>query len=533
MSTFHSHKLISVKIDSTIAQFPIYHWTQVQDLKTKISQLSNIPVSDQRLYLGHIELSNSRLLDDYSLFSHKVSCGLVLEYSKLSESFIRRVPGAPCNAGFLQTIQNANQGLKMKLTPQLTWDGTGGVYLMRDAYKNVQGVFKPLDEEPCAPFNPRGHAGKIRSSGIRPGIWSGEGGYRETAAYFLDHQGFAGVPKTAMVESQHTTYNYGNQKCYPKKGSFQEYINNKGAIEDYSVTLFSKFEIQKIAILDIRILNLDRNEGNILVTNNNKLIPIDHSLSMPETIEITELDLCWMNFVQCRENIEESCLDYIDKIDIITDLKLIQDLVPISDKSLMNLRVAGELLKKGAKAGLTLQQIGSLLYRKDDESGHSVVEKIIKKSLTLHKSIEKSLYKIFKIEKRLSSVPDKVLNYRERSYSEDSEVFTTEKNIENQENSEIREVFITIKETPEENDCDESEFFQCNSRTLSLPCLETSDSRVSIGADEFAFNQKFFYYLESFLQLAVDKKVKEIEGFMNVNGRPRSISNPFDVFSEY
>lgn len=533
MSNFHSHKFISVKIDSTIAQFPIYHWTQVQDLKAKIFQLSNIPVSDQRLYLGHIELSNSRLLDDYSLFSHKISCGLVLEYSKLSESFIRRVPGAPCETDFLQIIQNANQGLKMKLTPQLTWDGTGGVYLMRDAYKSVQGVFKPLDEEPCAPFNPRGHVNKLHSNGIRPGILSGEGGYREITAYFLDHDGFAGVPRTAMVESQHPTYNYGNQKCYPKKGSFQEYIINKGAIEDYSVTLFSKFEIQKIAILDIRILNLDRNEGNILVTNNNKLIPIDHSLSMPESIEITELDLCWMNYIQCRENIEESCLDYIDKIDIIGDIKLIQELVPISDKSLMNLRVASELLKKGAKAGLTLQQIGSLLYRKDDESGHSVVEKIIMKSLTLHKSIEKSLYKVLKIEKRLSSVPQTTTIFRERSYSEDSEIFSTLKNLENPENSEIREVFITIKETSEENENDESEIFQSNSRTLSLPCLDSIGSRFSVTGDEFAFNQKFFYYLESFLQLAVDKKAKEIEGNWNSNGRPRSISNPFTVFSEF
>lgn len=509
MSNFHSQALISVKIDSTISQFPIYHWTQVLDLKTKIFQLSNIPVCDQRLHIGHIELSNNRLLSDYSLFSYKSSCGIVLEYSKLTVNFIRRVPGAFCDSEFLQDIQKVNQGLKMGFAPQLTWDGTAGVYLMRDAYKMVKGVFKPLDEEACAPLNPRGHVGKILSAGIRPGIRSGEGGYREIAAFFLDYDSFAGVPKTALVESQHSTYKYGNEKHYPKKGSFQQFVNNKGAIEDFSVTLFSKFEIQKIAILDIRILNMDRNEGNILVTNQNKLVPIDHSLSMPETLEISEIDLCWMNFSQCREQLEESCLAYIQSLDPIKDIKLIRNTVPISDKSLINLRISCALLKKGAKVGLTLQQIGSLLYRKEDESGHSVVEKILIKSLELHRSIEKSLHKVLKMESRLSSIP--VVKARERSYSENDEFLGNGKIQDSEETEEVREIFVTIKEASVENENDESFGLVEMGRSLSLPCLENCNSRYSNIGEDSAFNQKLFYYVDSFLQLAVERKAKEIE----------------------
>jgi hypothetical protein len=38
-----------------------------------------------------------------------------------------------------------------------------------------------------------------------------------------------------------------------------------GPIENFSYSMFQKDEIHKIAILDLRILNLDRNECNILV----------------------------------------------------------------------------------------------------------------------------------------------------------------------------------------------------------------------------------------------------------------------------
>lgn len=48
-------------------------------------------------------------------------------------------------------------------------------------------------------------------------------------------------------------------------GSLQEFVSSKGPIENYSSDLFSADEIHKIAVLDLRLVNLDRNEGNILV----------------------------------------------------------------------------------------------------------------------------------------------------------------------------------------------------------------------------------------------------------------------------
>lgn len=42
-------------------------------------------------------------------------------------------------------------------------------------------------------------------------------------------------------------------------------MKSEGAISDFSSDKFHKDEIHKIAILDLRILNLDRNDGNLLV----------------------------------------------------------------------------------------------------------------------------------------------------------------------------------------------------------------------------------------------------------------------------
>ena len=164
---------------------------------------------------------------------------------------------------------------------------------MRDAQKNIRGVFKPINEEAYAPMNPRGYIGKLMSNGIRSGILSGEAAYREVAAYLLDYYNFSGVPSTALVESQHQNYSYHvNAPIEPKNGSFQQFIKNKGAAENFSYSLFNMQEVQKIAILDIRILNMDRNEGNILVTYDNKLVPIDHGLSIPDCFDILECEMC-------------------------------------------------------------------------------------------------------------------------------------------------------------------------------------------------------------------------------------------------
>jgi hypothetical protein len=90
-----------------------------------------------------------------------------------------------------------------------------------------------------------------------------------------------------------------------KYGSLQQFVSSIGDLEDYSPDLFSVDEVHKIAILDLRILNLDRNTANILVQevfdkkkNKKKkvLIPIDHGLSLPDNLEVCSFDLAWLSW---------------------------------------------------------------------------------------------------------------------------------------------------------------------------------------------------------------------------------------------
>jgi hypothetical protein len=45
--------------------------------------------------------------------------------------------------------------------------------------------------------------GSFGSDTCRAGVKSGESTLREIAAYMLDHEGFSGVPPTALVEIYH------------------------------------------------------------------------------------------------------------------------------------------------------------------------------------------------------------------------------------------------------------------------------------------------------------------------------------------
>lgn len=99
--------------------------------------------------------------------------------------------------------------------PKLTMEGFGGTYFMYDPRKRPLACFKPADEEPYAPNNPRGPelvadwgmVGKELFS-MRPGVRPGEGYLREVASHLLDHGGFAGVPATTVVEARHPAFHY-------------------------------------------------------------------------------------------------------------------------------------------------------------------------------------------------------------------------------------------------------------------------------------------------------------------------------------
>jgi len=148
-----------------------------------------------------------------------------------------------------------------------------------------------------------------------------------------------------------------------KIGSLQLFANNLGPIENFSSDIFEVDEVQKIAILDLRMLNLDRNLCNILVCCNKgfegnfekyRLVPIDHGLSIPDTLAINSYELAWLSFEQANLPFSQRSLEFIERLDIKADIQLLQDNLPFRPGCLRNMRISSTLLKIGARGGLTL-----------------------------------------------------------------------------------------------------------------------------------------------------------------------------------
>ena len=100
---------------------------------------------------------------------------------------------------FINTI---NLGQLHGRQATLTSEGCGGAYLLQDKHGTRVGVWKPRNQEPFAPANPRGYVdASIRCgcrSPMRPSFRVGWGFLRERAVYTLDQASAlqAGVPLT-------------------------------------------------------------------------------------------------------------------------------------------------------------------------------------------------------------------------------------------------------------------------------------------------------------------------------------------------
>jgi hypothetical protein len=229
-----------------------------------------------------------------------------------------------------QLVQLARRGIAVGIKPELVMDGSGGTYFLHDSQKVKVAVFKPADEEPYAENNPRGYLPQAGAYlALREGIAPGEGCIREVAAYLLDRDGFSGVPMTTLAEVRHPGFNVNGSRlkvveggasmgahsislnsptkssCAKKVGSFQEFAYADYSMDDLSPSKLSVDEVHKIAILDIRILNADRNAANLLCRrrpdNTLELIPIDHSFCLRSSCDVSWMDWCWLDWPQTKE----------------------------------------------------------------------------------------------------------------------------------------------------------------------------------------------------------------------------------------
>eukprot|EP00850_Spirogloea_muscicola_P013631 SM000093S24442 [mRNA] locus=s93:366585:368848:- [translate_table: standard] len=263
-----------------------------------------------------------------------------------------------------QAVAEAEIGLQLGHSPQLCSDGSGGTYFLSDSAGNVRAVFKPLDEEPLAANNPRGLPVSLTGEGLKAGTRVGEGALREVAAYLLDYpsghdeglvEGLAGVPPTVMVCCYGEFYSH-NEKSSWKVGSFQEFVHAYSNCEDMGPAKFPVKEVQKLAVLDIRLANTDRNGENILVCGipgddmSTKLVPIDHGYCLPEKFEDCTFE--WLNWSQSQCPFSDDICEYIAGLDAEKDLELLVNHGwSLSPQCARVLRISTALLKKGSAAG--------------------------------------------------------------------------------------------------------------------------------------------------------------------------------------
>lgn len=382
----------------------IHAWTTAKSLKDYLEHEYGVSGARLRLLYKGREWKNARIAMElhvsdgdsvFGIIDAGVTSGTIAlfgDFSHQADRFCRSL------------VRECRRGFMRGLAPQLTLEGSGGSYKLRNAQKQVMALFKPEDEEPFAPNNPRGYSGVMGQSGFRKGILSGEAASREIAAYLLDYGGFAGVPFTTKVEACHDSFytaphlvgpsadefndcdcasdrgENGDCDCPQKNlsssssqnrvkvGSLQQFVQYDELAGDLAPQCFPVHEVHKIGILDLRILNVDRNDANLLVCRGQdgiNLVPIDHGYSFPRLLEVGWCDWVWLSWPQARVPFDQDTLSYIASLDPEHDMSLLRSQLSINEVALRNARVTTMLLKIGAMKGLTLYDIASLACRED------------------------------------------------------------------------------------------------------------------------------------------------------------------------
>lgn len=398
-------------------------WSTIKDIKDVLQKQLHVPQSSQLIYFGPLmasgfALPNHRTLSDAGVYRSGETLLLKIKGEGTMTSGITMLKSTGqsdvCISPSLldvtpknlrRTVQQARRGLMLGLKPDLVLDGSGGTYFLRDARKVPVAVFKPADEEPYAENNPRGY---VRAYGVddgesddsmsmRVGIKPGEACLREVAAFLLDHGSFSCIPMTTLAEARHPTFNYNGSmmklteggaavgshslqlgaalpEAHSRKkvGSWQEFVRTECSMDDLSPSKLSVDEVHKIAILDIRVMNADRNSANLLCRRNREhpdkfeLVPIDHGYCLRSVADVCWFDWCWLDWPQLKQPISKRTKKFIQTLDIEADVRMLQERLRLPTMALDYFRASSKILKAGVREGLTLYDIAVLCCRNDN-----------------------------------------------------------------------------------------------------------------------------------------------------------------------
>lgn len=276
-----------------------------------------------------------------------------------------------------EVVEEAIKALEVGVKPHLVEDGLGGTYFIKDRTDKSIAVFKPRDEEPLAPNNPKVHAGEGTGSGLRNGVLVGEAAINEYASFLIDNACStklrAGIPPTALVKVANSVFHSANEDrrspfrtIKDKVGSFQLFAAHDCISEDIGASRFPDDQVHRLAALDIRLCNTDRHSGNILVRELGgqvaALIPIDHGYALPG--EIGDATFEWLSWPAAKRPFSDGMRTEILSINLDAVEAMLTKQVPeLRAECLSTLRTCTTLLQRGVEAGLTPFDIGSLMTR--------------------------------------------------------------------------------------------------------------------------------------------------------------------------
>lgn len=277
--------------------------------------------------------------------------------------------------------------------PALTEDGTGGVYVIResswrsdadevggvgggDSQHSPLAVFKPSDEEAGSANNPRGLTDAAMREGFRPG----GGAVRERIAYKLGGA-FAGVPRTAVDKLLLRTSS--GLHLREQSGSIQEYVASDGDASGFRFdgSEFSERGSHRLALLDVRLFNTDRHEGNILVRRppptaapaapdepppRCEVVPIDHAFCLPAFGHYREAEFAWRYWGSAAAPFGRDGIEHVRGIDVEADVQLARA-AGLDEPACATLRVCALVLRRtllaAGGAAVTPNALAELLMR--------------------------------------------------------------------------------------------------------------------------------------------------------------------------
>lgn len=261
------------------------------------------------------------------------------------------------------------------------------------------GVFKPQQEEE-------------NRDDLREGTVAGEGVFKELAAYVLDQEL---VPKTiplmmtvpaaaASSPSGGSGSSRKDDQHELKFGSLQTFVPNEGSSDDFGSSRFSVESIHRIGILDVRIFNLDRHTGNMLVRTRSDghghyscgsesmdIIPIDHGWSLPDWRYLSQAIFDWMDWKQSHSPFSAELVRHIAHLDEVADATLLRDHCGIRPECAFTNLLCTKFLKLCVVAkGKTLHEIAVMMTRdlNPDFAEQSAFERMVEACRSVHGDVD-------------------------------------------------------------------------------------------------------------------------------------------------